>query len=89
MKVVKELEPIRTCGEIHPNRRLVILQRDDGHFAVAEEYYFVSELDGKIIKEGWQRLPPDGFYATAEIAEREGEIALKHRLRLAGRGNSE
>lgn len=83
MKVVKELEPVEVTGAIHPRRRLVVLQRDDGHFAVAEEYYYVSEYEGEVIAEGWQQHPARGLYATAEIAEKEGRADFNRRYSLA------
>ena len=82
MKTIKELEAIEVPGTIHPRRRIVVLQRDDGLFTFAEEYFFVSKFDGKIIAEGWQRLPANGIHATAAIAESEGRaaFAIWHRL---------
>ena len=81
--MIKELEAVDVPSATHPRRRLVVLQRDDGHFAVAEQYYYVSQYEGKIIKEGWHQLPPDGLYATAEIAEQEGYADFKRRHGLA------
>ena len=75
MKVVKVLEAIelvsRATGKPQ-QRRVAILQRDDGHFSFAEEYFYTSEYDGEIIAQGWARLPPEGIFGTAEIAEAEG-----------------
>ena len=82
MKIVKELETVEIPDAIHPRRRIVVLQRDDGLFTFAEEYYSVSEHDGEIFAEGWARLPPNGIHATAAIAEFEGRaiFALWHHL---------
>lgn len=79
MRVVKELEPVEVSGAIHPRRRLVVLLRNDGHFSVAEEYYYVTEHDGEIVAEGWQQHPARGLYATAEIAENEGRADFNRR----------
>ncbi len=84
MKVIKELEAVEVPDAIHPRRRLVVLLRDDGNFTAAEEYYYVSEYEGEIIADGWQRHPPSGLYATAEIAEREARAAFRQRHRLVG-----
>jgi hypothetical protein len=37
----------------------------------AEEYFYTSVYDGEIITQGWRRLPPEGIFASAEIAEAE------------------
>jgi hypothetical protein len=56
MLVVKAVEMFERKGAPHELRRLVVLQRDDGHFAFAEEYHYRTEYDGKVIAEGWARL---------------------------------
>ncbi|MGA7326423.1 MAG: hypothetical protein WBX25_18535 [Rhodomicrobium sp.] len=84
MKIVKELETVQIADAIHPRRRIVILQRDDGHFTFAEQYHSVSEDEGDIMSEGWQTLPPNGVYASAAIAESEGRAAFTRWYRLAG-----
>jgi hypothetical protein len=76
LNVVKELEPMDTASTAHPRRRVVVLEREDGHFLFAEEYFYISEFEGEIISEGWHRLPPNGLYATADIAEAEGLAAF-------------
>ena len=83
MKIVKELEAVEVSDAIHPRRRIVVLQRDDGHFTFAEEYFYISQYEGEIIAEGWQQLPPNGVYATAAIAESEGQAAFARWHRLA------
>jgi hypothetical protein len=55
MKVVKVLEAIEfvSRGTGKPQqRRVAILQRDDGHFSFAEEYFCTSEYEGEIIAQG-------------------------------------
>lgn len=84
MKVVKELDAIDVGDATHRRRRIVVLQRDDGHFAFAEEYYYVNEYEGEIVAEGWAQHPSEGLYATAEIAEQEGLAAFVTRHRLRG-----
>jgi hypothetical protein len=76
VKVVKELEPVEVTDAIHPRRRVVVLLREDGNFCFAEEYYYVSTHEGEVIAEGWQQHPPNGIYATAEMAETEGRAAF-------------
>lgn len=83
MKVVRELEPVEVLDAIHPRRRIVVLQRDDGHFSVAEEYHYTNEYEGEVIAEGWHRQSPNGLYATPEIAEAEGRADFTRRHRLA------
>jgi hypothetical protein len=76
MQVVKELEIVEVAAAIHPRRRVVVLQRDDGSYTFAEQYFFVSEYEGRIIAEGWQTLPPNGIYADAAIADFEARAAF-------------
>jgi hypothetical protein len=83
VKIVKELDTVEVQDAIHPRRRIVVLQRDDGNFTFAEEYFYVSQYEGEIIAEGWQQLPPNGVYATAAIAESEGQAAFARWHRLA------
>ena len=83
MKIVKELETVEVTDAIHPRRRIVVLQHDDGGFTFAEEYFVVSQYEGEIIAEGWARLPPNGIHATAAIAESEGRAAFASWHRLA------
>ncbi len=82
MKLVKILETIetvsRTTGKPQ-QRRIAILQRDDGYFAFAEEYSYRSEYEGEVIAEGWQQLPPEGIYENEEIAEVEGRSTFLKR----------
>ena len=78
MHRVKELETAevlsRATGKPQ-KRRLVILQREDGHFSLAEEYSYVSEYEGEVIAKGWQQLLPNGVYDSIETAEAEGRAA--------------
>jgi hypothetical protein len=82
MKVVKVSESIEIVSVATgkpQQRRVAILQRDDGHFTFAEEYSYKSVYEGEIIAEGWQQLPSEGIFASAEIAEAEGRSALRRR----------
>jgi hypothetical protein len=79
VRVVKELEPVHVPDALHPRRRLVILQRDDRSFTFAEEYYYISKHAGEIIAEGWARLPPEGIYPTAALAETDGRAVFARR----------
>ena len=76
MEVVKELDQVEVADAIHSHRRIVVLRRDDGHFAFAEEYYYLTEHEGEIVAEGWQQHPAIGIYETADVAEREGRAAF-------------
>ncbi|WP_414086030.1 hypothetical protein [Rhizobium sp. BR 314] len=62
---------------------MVILQREDGLYAYAEQYHYVSQYEGEIIAEGWATLPSDGMYATSQIAEIEGRAAFSQRHGVA------
>jgi len=77
MKLVKVSEAIQFVSVVtgKPQRRVAILQRDDGHFTFAEEYSYRSGYEGEIIVEGWQ-LAPEGIFETAELAEVVGRSAL-------------
>lgn len=82
MKLVKMLDAIEvvspSTGKLQ-RRRISILQRDDGHFTFAEEYSYRSEYEGEVLAEGWQQLPPEGIFDSAEIAEVEGRSAFLKR----------
>ena len=82
MKVVKVLESIEmisaTTGKPQ-QRRVAIRQREDGYFSFSEQYFYTSEYEGEIIAQGWQQLPPEGIFASAEIAEAEGRSILLQR----------
>lgn len=82
MKLVKVLEAIETVSRATgkpQQRRIAILQREDGYFIFAEEYSYRSEYEGEAIAEGWQQLPPEGIFESAEIAEAEGRSTLLKR----------
>lgn len=82
MKLVKVLDPIEIVSPSTgkpEQRRIAILQRDDGHFTFAEEYSYRSEHEDEVIAEGWQQLPPEGIFESAEVAEVEGRSALLDR----------
>jgi hypothetical protein len=71
MPIVKIVASFERCHAPHKIRRLVVLQREDGYFSFAEEYYYRSEYEGQVAAEGWARLPPEGIYETMEIATTE------------------
>lgn len=78
MHRVKELEAAEVLSRATGNpqmRRIVILRRDDGHFSFAEEYFHTSECEAHVIARGWQQLPPNGVYDSAETAEAAGRAA--------------
>jgi hypothetical protein len=84
MKVVKVLDTIEVISALTgkpQQRRVVILQRDDGYFTVAQEYFYTSEYEGKIIAQRWARLgSSQSIFASAEMAEADGRLLLQ-RLR--------
>lgn len=84
MQIVKELDAVQVESAYHSPRRIVVLQREDGWYSYAEQYYFVSEHDGKVIAEGWHTLQADGIYATSEIAEEQGRAAFPQWYGRAG-----
>lgn len=82
MKIVKELAPVEFTDEIYPRRRIVVLERDDGYFTFAEEYYYVSWHEGKIIAEGWGTASTNGIYSDANTAEADAIIEFARRWKL-------
>lgn len=80
MKLVKVSESIQTIsastGKVQ-QRRVAILQREDGHFTFAEEYHYKSEYEGEVIAEGWQRLPAEGIFERADAAETASRSVLQ------------
>ncbi len=76
MQVVQELEIVEVSHALHPTRRVVILQRKDGFYSWAEQYYYVSEDDGDVVAEGWCTLPAEGIYADLRAAVFEGRAAF-------------
>lgn len=89
MQVVKELNEVKIESALHQRRRGIVLLRDDGNYAVAEQYYYISKYEGEIVAEGWATLPSFGIYATATIAEAEGRVALARRWMLPSYPNSQ
>lgn len=83
MRIVKELEVAEIGAALHPRRRMVILRREDGLYAHAEQYHYVSQYEGEIISEGWATLPADGIYSSSQIAEIEGRAAFSQRHGVA------
>jgi len=84
MNVVKVLEAIEIISAVTgkpQQRRVAILQRDDGHFSFAEEYFYTAAYEGEIIAQGWRQLPPEGIFESAEIAETEGRSVFLQRHR--------
>lgn len=81
MQVVKELEIVEIPDAIHPTRRMVLIQREDGYYIYAEQYYYASQYDGEIIAEGWATLPFGGsIYENpqAAVAEARREFSGRH-----------
>jgi hypothetical protein len=86
MKVVKALEAIDVISGVTgkpQQRRVVILQRDDGYFSFAEEYFYTREREGKIIAQGWAQLQSQGIFASAEMAEADGRLFLLQKHKVA------
>ena len=70
-KTVEEFETISPATGKPQLRRIVVLQRDDGHYSLSEENYYTAEHDGQSVAEGWQRLWVEGVFASAALAEAE------------------
>jgi hypothetical protein len=83
VKVSEAIETISVLTGKPQQRRVAILQRDDGYFTFAEEYSYNSEYGGEIVAEGWQQLPSNGIFASAEIAEAEGQSTLARSAQTA------
>jgi hypothetical protein len=83
MSIVRVSATFEDPSSRHPKRRLVIVERNDGRFSYLEQYYFVSEYEGKVYAEGWASLNREGIYDTADAAEREGLSAMSHIYRGA------
>ncbi|THV20499.1 hypothetical protein [Peteryoungia ipomoeae] len=79
MQIVRELDVVEVNNDLHPARRVIIVQREDGFYAYAEQYHFVSKHEGKIVAEGWGTLPGEGIYAYLHDAEIEGRAAFARR----------
>lgn len=75
MQIIKELEIIDTGISSHPLRRVVLLERANGTYAHAQQYYYEDIYEGELIAKGWATICPDGIYATAAIAETEARAA--------------
>lgn len=71
MQIVKIIVTFERGNAPHNPRRLVVIQRNDGYFSFAEEYYYRSEYEGEVVAEGWAQLPPEGIFEIIEIAVRE------------------
>lgn len=80
MTVLKELPEFEVAGALHPRRRMVVIQRRDGNFSFAEQYYYRDEYDGDVV-EGWATLDREGIYETAAMAESEATSVLAQRYR--------
>jgi hypothetical protein len=86
MKVVKTLEAINVVSAVTgkpQQRRVAILQRDDGRFTFAEEYFYSNMWEGEIIAQGWARHPSEGIFASAETAEAEGRACFLQRHKVS------
>lgn len=83
MQIAKELGIAEISTALHPKRRMVVLQRENGLYAYAEQYHYVSKYEGNIIAEGWATLPGDGMYPTSQMAEIEGRAAFSRRYGVA------
>lgn len=83
MRVVKELEAVEITSARKGPRRIIIIERDDGFYAYAEEYHYLSEYAGEVIRQGWARLPSEGIFESPEVAEAEGRLAFRVRHGVA------
>ncbi|WP_173485088.1 MULTISPECIES: hypothetical protein [unclassified Aliiroseovarius] len=72
MKEIVSL-PFTNPLSAYPRRRYAVVERTDGNFSIAEQYFYQSsDEDGRIYAEGWTSLRPhQGIYADAASAEQE------------------
>jgi len=83
MKVVKELDEFEDSSNIHLRRRMVILQRTDRYFSFAQQYYYRSEYEGKVVAEGWANLHLEGIFESLSPAEVEARSAMRRLSRIS------
>jgi hypothetical protein len=79
VKTLKTFEVISAATGRPQQRRIVILERDDGFYSFAEEYFYRSTNQGKVLAEGWSPFPPEGIFASADIAEIEAQSTVATR----------
>ena len=71
MNLIKSY-PYHSPDVEHSTRRFTIVQRADGNYSIADEYYYRStDKNGLIYDEGWATLSPNGIFASTAIAEQE------------------
>lgn len=70
---------IATIKLSNPKERLRIIERTDGFFTIAAEYYYRSVHGGRVIAEGWATRETDGIFATFELAQREARVMARPR----------
>lgn len=52
--------------------RVLIVERADGHYRLQVEKRYENVYEGRLVAEGWQRLPDTpSVFQTADLAERE------------------
>jgi len=82
MTLVKIIATFERSEAPFKQRRLVVLQRSNGYFTFAEEYYYQTEYEGKVVaKGGWAHLPLAGIFETVDAAEAEARLGLVQSLR--------
>ncbi|MGJ4928652.1 hypothetical protein ACQR1I_13990 [Bradyrhizobium sp. HKCCYLS2038] len=85
MKLVRTLEAVEVAtleAGASQQRRVAILQRDDGYFSFALEYAYKSEYEGEVIAEGWHHRYGEGIFESEDAAEHAGRSALASRYRV-------
>lgn len=77
VKVLDEVDDVSALSGKRQRRRVVILERDDGHFSLEVEYFRTDVHDGEIVDQGWTGLGPKGIFDSAATAEAEGSRFLE------------
>ena len=83
MKIVQKLDIVEVGNTPNPERRVVIIQREDGFYAFAEQYHYTTKHSGEIVVKGWHTLAANGVYADLNVAKNEGRAAFTRRHGIA------
>lgn len=76
MAVTQELDEFEDPTSVHPRRRLVIVQRPDGYYSLAQQYHYRSEFEAKIVAEGWHTLGLEGIFESLDLAKSEAQLTM-------------
>ncbi|MDG3441659.1 hypothetical protein [Nitrospirillum amazonense] len=66
------VEAVKILSGSNPARRVLVVRRPDGFYALRPQYHYRNVWEGTLVAEGWAPLPePSSLYETALLAERE------------------